>query len=351
MKILLFTNDINKIGGIETSFYNMAQYLRDKGYEVGVRYHSADPFRLNRFKTAGIDIQFAKPETCDILINGSMWGLSQNITAKVTAQQCHADWGDLYWGQSNIAKLAIKANSPKTDIFLPVSQSSANFVTGFTDKPVIPMYNLAPSKSKIKKNKHSGVVFAAFTRMTAEKGLSNYQAFKEHIDSLGIKAEFRVYTNGEAPDGWTAYEPVLDIRTELTDIDFACSLAPTESFGYTIAEANSCGVPCIIKKCNSTPEFFSEDNNVILDNIEDLKIDDLNKKVRSYNLRDKTTKNIDETLEKVIKLADQKCIIRVMRSFNDLQEKRMRHTQEAFSVSKERAKQLLSNKIKIVERL
>lgn len=351
MKILLYTYDIVKIGGIETSFYNLAKYLMAKGHSVGVRYSKADPMRIKHYKNAGIDIKPAKSELCDVLFIGSIWQQPRLINAKLVIQQCHADWSDDFWKGAGGAMQMIKNAEKNVDVYACVSESSASFVRKVTKKPVIIMYNLAPEQKTIAKEKHKRLVLAAFTRMTKEKGLDNYIALRDRLIELGIDAEYRVYTNGEAPDGWTPYEPVPDITKELTGIDIVCSLADTESFGYTIAEANSCGVPCIIKRANSTAEFFDDDSNLIIDDVTEINAPDLNKKVKSYPLFEMSRQNIDDVLTYAQSEQSKKCIIKCMRNFKDIEASRFRHTTEIFSVSKDRAKQLLSHELNLVKEL
>ena len=353
MKIILYTYDIMKIGGIETSFFNLAQYLKSKGYEVGVRYTVIAPMQMERYKKAGIDVSIQKKESCDILFIGSVWRRPNNITARLVVQQVHADWSDDFWDGAPVGIKLLKGAEAGCDVFAAVSNSSANFVSGQTDKPVIVMNNLAPKNCVSKTMTHkkgSKLVVAAFTRMSTEKGLKNYEALRDRLKELKIEAELRVYTNGDAPKGWKAYEPVPDITMELPEIDFVASLADTESFGYTIAEANSCGVPCIIKHTNSTAEFFSDKSNVIVDTIADLDIKALRRKSNiNYTLYTQTSKNIDKTMKQLEKLAAKKCIIKSMRSWKDLEAKKNRYAGEVFAVTNKRAKELLSNKFKIVE--
>lgn len=237
------------------------------------------------------------------------------------------------------------------DMYACVSESSASFVRKATKKQVIVMNNLAPEKSVVKRSKGDKVVFGAFTRMTAEKGLKNYQEFREHVKSLCIKAEFNVWTPGDAPTGWEKHEPIPDIRTALKDVDMVVSLADTESFGYTIAEANSCGVPCVIKRTNSTSEFFSDKDNLILDDVQDFDKKSLKLKVSSYTLRERTEASVDEAMAMFKSIIKGRQMLKVRRPYWDIKAKKQRDIGEVFSVTKERAKELLSNKIKIVEGL
>lgn len=339
-----------KIGGIETSFFLLAQYLRSKGYEVGVRYSVIAPMQLERYKKAGIDIKLQRPELCDILFIGSVWRRPKQITAKVIVQQVHADWSDEFWKDSPEARRLLKSADIETDVFAPVSKSAASFVAENVTKPIIVMNNIAPEASKIEAKQNSGLTIAAFTRMSTEKGLNNYEALRDRLRELNISADLRVYTNGTAPEGWTAYEPVPDIRTELSDINFVASLADTESFGYTIAEANSCGIPCIIKRTNSTGEFFDDRSNIIVDDVSTLERKDLRRKISvQYTLSELSQKSIDTAMEQLGKLSTKKCIIKVVRGFHDLEAKKKRRLGEVFVVSKPRAKQLLANKINLVE--
>lgn len=350
MKVLLYTYDIMKIGGIETSFYNLAQYLKSKGYDVGVRYSVIAPMQLERYRNAGIDVQLQKRETCDILFIGSVWRRPKQITSKVVVQQVHADWSDEFWNDSPEAKKLLREADLESDVFAPVSNSASSFVYEHTRKPIIVMNNLAPKASKIDRKKSDKLVIGAFTRMSTEKGLKNYEALRDRLNELNVPAELRVYTNGNAPEGWIAHEPVPDIRTELRELSFVASLADTESFGYTIAEANSCGIPCIIKRTNSTLEFYDEKNNIILDSIPDLTEKDIRRKIKvDYTLREKSEKSIDKGMKELEKLTASKCILKVMRSFKDLQANKQRTLGEYFTVSNERASELLNHELKLVE--
>ena len=352
MKIILYTYDIMKIGGIETSFFLLSNYLKEKGYDVSVRYSTGDPMRVKRYKDAGIDIKPMEKETCDILIVGSIYRIPTLISAKVTAQQVHADWSDDFWKNSPVAIKMLQTANSTADIFLPVSKSSAKFVAKYVDKPILVMNNLAPEKTKLKRVTHDKLVIASFTRMSTEKGLKNYEKLRDKLRALKIDAELRVYTTGEAPSGWNKHEPVPDIRTELTDVDFVASLADTESFGYTIAEANSCGIPCIIKLTNGTKEFFDDVSNIILDDVDNLTKKQLTTKRKvTYNLPSVTKQSIDETMKELKRLASKKCIIRSVKMFKDLQDKRIRKPGEVFAVSNKRAKELLNSKLNIAEKL
>lgn len=350
-KILLFTNDINKIGGIETGFYNMALFLKANGYDVGVRYHKADRFQIEKFMQSGISIEHDKPESCDIVIFGSAWALSKNITAKVVAQQIHANWSDDFWGNQSYAITAIKANSPTTDVFLPVCESTVDYIKKYTDKEVYPMYNIAPAPKKIQHTSDK-LVIAAFTRMTHEKGKDNYVALANRLKELGFDAELRVYTNGDAPNGWNIHEPVKDISEELCDVTFVASLSDTESFGYTIAEANSCGIPCIIKRCKSTNEFFDESSNIIIDNISEINAKMLRKKYKiSYGIDKKSRKSVLDIVEKLEIIAEQRCIIKVMKNFYDMETGKNRKRYEIFSTTRTRADELLKHEANIAEEI
>ena len=351
MKVLLFTHDLSTIGGIETSFFQLAQYLKQSGHNVGVRFGVSSSLQLQRLKEAGIDVSQERNEVCDILLIGSIWRQLKMIAAKLTVQQIHADWSDKFWNGAGSGLQMINRADSNVDMYACVSQSSASFVRKATKKQVIVMNNLAPVKSVVKRSKGDKVVFGAFTRMTAEKGLKNYQAFRERVLELGINAEFKVFTSGDAPDGWEYNEPIKDIRTVFSGIDYVVSLADTESFGYTIAEANSCGIPCIMKRCNSTKEFFSDKDNLILDDVQDFDKKSLNLKVSSYTLREMTEASVDEAMAIFKRMIKGRQLLKVRRSYWDIKARKQRGIGEVFAAYKERAKELLNNDKKIVEEL
>lgn len=350
MKILLYTNDINVIGGIETSFYNLAIYLASLGHTVGVRYNTCDPTRLHYFRDSGIDIQREHNEACDILLVGSIWKRPAYIHARLIVQQCHADWSDDFWHGAPQALSMIRKATPEVDMFTGVSSSAAKWVRARTTKPVIVMNNLAPKRHLIANKQHKGLVFAAFTRMTSEKGRANYVTFQHRVEELGVKAKFLVYTNGDAPDGWMKRQPVNDITSELAGIDWVCSLADTESFGYTIAEANAAGVPAVIMRAHSTPEFFG-DGNLILDKPDGFDKSDLTPTVPPYRLRAKSERSIKAAINYFEKQLPERCIMLVMRQFKDKQAKVLRRYGETFICSPERRDELLGNRYHIVRSL
>lgn len=351
MKVLLFTHDLSTIGGIETSFFQLAQYLKRSGHNVGVRFGVSSSLQLQRYKEAGIDISQERNEACEILLIGSIWRQPKMIAAKLTVQQIHADWSDKFWNGAGSGLQMINRADNNVDMYACVSESSGSFVRKATKKQVIVMNNLAPVKSVVKRSKGDKVVFGAFTRMTSEKGLNNYQAFRERVLQLCINAEFKVFTSGDAPDGWEHNEPIKDIRTVFSGVDYVVSLADTESFGYTIAEANSCGIPCIIKRCNSTKEFFSDKDNLILDDVQDFDKKSLNLKVSSYTLRERTEASVEGAMAIFKGMIKGRQILKVRRAYWDIKAKKQRGIGEVFAVDKDRAKELLSNENNIVEEL
>ena len=350
MKIILYTNNLATVGGIETSMYELAKYLRTY-HDVHVRYRTISQLQMKRYKEAGIDIQQEKDETCDVLIIGSVWHQPAQIAAKVTVQQIHADWSDAFWCGGASGMQLIKKSEPRADIFAAVSNSAAEFTKRVVNKPVITMNNLAPERFAIERKKNTTLVFGAFTRMTSEKGEANYQAFRKRIIELGIEAEFRVYTPGDAPEGWTKHEPVQDIRTELPSVDYVVSLADTESFGYTIAEANSCGIPCVIKRVNSTEEFFNDKDNLILDDVTAFTKKDLRRKISNYTLRQDTEANIDNAIQLFETMQSSVAILMCKRDFYDIKSKIERRLGSRFTADRTRAEELLSNEHNIVEQL
>lgn len=351
MKILLYTSDIQKVGGIETSFFELAKFLKSNGCDVGVRFNVIAPMQLKRYKDAGIDVRHESSEICDILIIGSIWRRPKMIKSKVTVQGVHADWTDSYWGGAASGLNMVSRANKDVDVFACVSKSSSEFVKRIAKKPVIVMNNLAPEKTSIKRSKSDTVRFGAFTRMTAEKGLKNYQAFRERVLELGINAKFKVFTSGDAPNGWELCEPIKDIRTVFSGINYVVSLADTESFGYTIAEANSCGIPCIIKRCNSTKEFFSSKDNLILDDVQELDKKSLKLKVSSYTLRESTEASVDDAMAMFKGIIKDRQMLKVRRPYWDIKARKQRGIGEVFAADKERSKELLNNDIKIVEEL
>lgn len=124
----------------------------------------------------------------------------------------------------------------------------------------------------------------------------------------------------------------VDILTELPRDELLSKMA---KYKHVIAEGR-CQMEAMALGCKvSTPKFKSKTSILYKKPID--------------------TKDVYDDWKSMLKAEakrqSQSCIIRTMREFNDLEAKTTRRKGDVFRVSKERAKELLSNKFNIVEEL
>lgn len=265
MKIILYTPDINAIGGIETAFYQFAKSPLAARHKIKIMFDTAAPEQLNKWSKAGVSFQKRNRDMfskyyCDVLILGSYVSNPTNIFALQTIQVFHADLGAEYYDNFRRYELEpmLRKKTRYVDDFVAVSTPVAEPIAQAIGKCKV-IHNFPPQRKNVGtgslKKDHLSIV--ALTRATPEKGINRLVDFANKLTADGVNATIEVYTNsGTVPKPLIKRDATLDTHAVLANADYLIQLSDTESFCYSAAEALSVGTPIIIGDWRINDEFF-----------------------------------------------------------------------------------------------
>lgn len=266
MKIILYTPDINAIGGIETAFYQFAKSPLAARHKIKIMFDTASPLQLDKWSKAGVAFQKRNRDMfskyyCDVLILGSYVSSPTNIYSLQTIQTFHADWGAEYFDYFRRHELEpmLRRKLRAVDSFVAVSTASAEPIAEAVGKCKI-IHNFPPQRKNVGtgsvKKDHLSIV--ALTRATAEKGIHRLVEFANKLTADGVNATVEVYTPSQSsiPKPLIYRPATLDTHAVLANADYLIQLSDTESFCYSAAEALSVGTPIIIGNWRINDEFF-----------------------------------------------------------------------------------------------
>ena len=86
-------------------------------------------------------------------------------------------------------------------------------------------------------------------RFSIEKGESEMKAFSRRCSERGIPVIWVCFTDNKTgeEDGILFKKPVLDIENYYGGFDYFASFSRTESYGYSMVEAMSYGLPLLVR--------------------------------------------------------------------------------------------------------
>lgn len=266
MKIVLYTPDINAIGGIETAYYQFAKSPLQSRHKIKIMFDTASPMQLDKWSKAGISFQKRNKDMfskyyCDVLILGSYVSNPTNIFALQTIQVFHADWGAEYYDNFRRYELEpmLRKKTRYVDDFVAVSTPVAEPIAQAIGKCKV-IHNFPPQRKNVGtgsvKKDHLSIV--ALTRATAEKGINRLVDFANKLIADGVNATIEVYTQSQSsvPSPLVYRPATMDTYSVIASADYLIQLSESESFCYSAAEAISIGTPIIIGNWRINDEFF-----------------------------------------------------------------------------------------------
>ena len=231
---VFYFDKINKIGGVETFFYEIAKkYCKN---DITIFYSFGDLQQIKRLKQLVRVIQYngQKIKCKNVFFNYNLKPID-NIQAEKYYEIIHANYKDL----------GISPNiHPKIDEYIGVSQSVCDAFTELTGLPCSLCYN----PITIEKPKRVLYLISA-TRLTREKGKDRILKLANALDASGIPYIWTIFTNDTKAIKHPRIifmEPQLNIRDYIAKSDYTVQLSDTEAYCYTMIESLLLGVPIIV---------------------------------------------------------------------------------------------------------
>ena len=238
---IFYFKNINKIGGVETFFYEIAKKYYN--YDITVFYQNGDEKQLARLRELVRVKKWNKKEKIKCkkaFLSYYSADIIDNINAKEYYGLVHADFEHMPAGY-------LPFTHPKITKYLGVSQTVCDAFTRITGLPCELCYNPFTPPIKIRERKKIRLVSA--TRLAKEKGKWRILELIRLFDLFCIPFEWTIFTTDtnviEHPN--VIYkEPELDIYGYLKEADYVVQLSDTEAYCYTMIEALSLGTPIIV---------------------------------------------------------------------------------------------------------
>ena len=246
---IFYFDRLNKIGGVETFFYEIAKKFCDN--DITVFYTYGDLKQIQRLKKLIRVVKYTgqKIKCKKAFFNYNLRPI-ENIQAERYYEIIHANYKDL----------GISPNvHPKIDEYIGVSQSVCDAFTELTGLPCTLCYN----PITIEKPKRVLYLISA-TRLTREKGKDRILKLAKALDDAGIPYIWTIFTNDtkEIKHPRIIFmEPQLNIRDYIAKSDYTVQLSDTEAYCYTMIESLLLNVPVIVtpwaclRELNITNEY------------------------------------------------------------------------------------------------
>lgn len=255
---IYYFNTIQKIGGIETFFYQLAKKYSD--YDFTIIYRNADENQLRRLKKYVRCVKFVGQKIiCDKAFFNFNTDIIDNVEAKEYCLVVHGDYKMLN---------GKPPQHPKINKYYGVSQTACDSFTELTGKPCELVYN----PLNVEKPKRLLRLCSACRLDDAVKGGKRTQALVEKLDKYCEEHDcnyiWNIFTNNvnHIKSKNIAYmEPRLDINNYLADADYVVQLSDNfEGFNYTINEALLDNTPLVITPCNVYKELGIDETMAIM---------------------------------------------------------------------------------------
>lgn len=334
--LFYFTN-INKIGGVESFYWYLAQKYKDK--DIVIVYRTGDEKQIQRLRKYVRVIQFKNQRfSCVRAFFNYTIDIIDYVDADEYIQLVHGDYTKF-----NITPYL----HPKMNRYLGVSQLVCDKWEEVTGKKAELAYNplVIPKPRKVLR-------LISATRLTREKGKDRMIIFANALDKANIPYTWTIFT-----DDMTAIDnpnvvyrkPQLDIMNFIADSDYLVQLSNTEGYGFSVVEALCLGVPVIVTDCPVFKEIGVKDrkNAFILPfDMSDLPLDEIYKGLPKFSYKPVEDRwgeilaDVDSTykkdLETMVKIA-------VTKEYYDLQLNRKCLVNDVITVNKVRAEYIIDS--------
>ena len=276
---IFYFDRINKIGGVETFFFELAKKYCNN--DITVLYSIGDINQIRRLKKYIRVEKYMSNQTysCEkVFFNYNLKPID-NINAKKYYEIIHANYKDMKL-QPNV--------HPKIDEYIGVSKSVCQAFTELTGLPCTLCYN----PITIEKPKRVLNLISA-TRLTREKGKDRILKLAEALDNANIPFIWTIFTNDTDAIKHPRIifmEPQLNIRDYIAKADYTVQLSDTEAYCYTMIESLLLKVPIIVTpwKCLEELEIDNRYGFIVPFDMQNIPVQEIYNKTFNINYKNKT---------------------------------------------------------------
>lgn len=268
VKIIVYMQHMNCIGGIETFIYNWIKRL-NKYYNIQFLFRSGYMEQIRRMDKLvdAIPLIDSEEYECDILLMAcSANSIPNNIKFKRCIQMVHANYKYLK------EKLHLSLKTPKeADNVVCVSNIVKEMLNEMNNEDGDVIYNILDEKQKVNKVLH----LVSACRLSSEKGYDRMCTLAHMLKDNGYKFDWKIFTDLSLypvkkldMEEVHYYNITLDIFDYLADADYGVQLSDTEACPYFVNECLQYGTPLLITNYEGVRELVTENENAYILNLE-----------------------------------------------------------------------------------
>lgn len=328
---------INKIGGIETFFYNLAQKYKD--WDIAVIYQDGDPAQINRLKQFVRVVRYTGQHIkCEKAFFNFNLDIIDNVEAKEYIQIAHGDY----------KSMRVKPNThPKINRYLGVSQQVCDTFSEVTGFSVEKAYNPVVIR---KARKMLNLISA--TRLTTEKGKNRIIRLAEILEENDVPYNWTIFTDDRSAidnPNIIYRKPRLDILDYIGNADYLVQLSDNEGYCYSVIESLMVGTPVIVTDCPVFKELgvINGKNAFVLDfDMSNVPVQKIVKGLPKFDyepIEDTWDKILAEGESQYQKDLKKQVHITVTKDYYDMQFNRKMNVGDVITVSKVRADYIIEN--------
>lgn len=232
---LFYFANINKIGGVESFYWYLAQKYQD--YDIAIVYRTADEAQLARLRPLVRLIKYK--EGMRLKCKRAFFNYNTDIIKAVEAEEfiqvVHGDYKAL-----RVKPIV----PPEINRIIGVSAHVAKTYSELTGREVEVCYNPI-SVPKPRRVLH----LISATRLTAEKGKERIKRLAEILDREGIPYTWSIFTDDKGAiknDNIVYRSPKLNIADYIAEADYLIQLSSNEGYCFSVVESLLLGVPVIV---------------------------------------------------------------------------------------------------------
>lgn len=243
---------LNEIGGGESWLYYMAKSYPERDITIYYQNANANKEQIDRLEKYA---RVRHYEGGTISCEKAFFNYNQTLIDKIEADEYYQVIHTNYKSENLTPK---KTDKPIK--YIAVSQFAADKFKEQTGLDSQVIYNPISLDKLDKPKKVRPLILMSATRLnSANKGRARMEKFARILEKNGIEFEWYIYTNDRnaIQNPHIHYrKPRLDITDYMPEADWFVQLSDdVEAFGYSVAEANLRGVPCITTPCTAFKEI------------------------------------------------------------------------------------------------
>lgn len=278
-KNIFYFRKISRIGGCEQFLFEIAKKYHNR--DITIFYSEADGEQLARLKKFVRCEKFTKPIECEKAFYNFNLDIIEQVTAKEHIFVCHANYEELGYKPP--------ITNPKITKVIGVSEFSTNKIKEYIKLLGLKLETKTCYNPLTIEPKQDVKILVSACRLDdkvkgGQRTLKLISALDQYAKEHNKNYLWLIFTNPISfnieSQNVCIMKPRIDVRPFLANADYVLQLSnDMETYGYTINEALSYGVPIVTTPLSILKELPITDNEHIVLNYDCTNVDDVARQI------------------------------------------------------------------------